>query len=181
MKKFFLTSIVLILFASLACFFSCNHNVNKSNNNILTIRQTANHSSGDYWAYEMDTDKILKETNYSESQFIGPGYTQIWEFTAIDVGKVTIKWIFYKGGHWEKEDKSYSITYIIDKSGIHQFLSYNKQQIKEHCKAYRLTTSTDWLSSCEENSQVYLDILKHYTNIAPAKISKQKKVVMKKA
>lgn len=56
-----------------------------------------------------------------------------------------------------------------------KFIAYNKKLIKGKCKGYRLQTSQDWLQPCNENKDVYLDILKRYTNIVPAKRKRRKK------
>lgn len=45
------------------------------------------------------------------------------------------------------------------------FMKYNKQMIKGHCKAYRLRTSPNYTNPCQWNRDVYTDILNRYLNV----------------
>lgn len=60
-----------------------------------------------------------------------------------------------------------------------KFIQYNKQMLKGNCRAYRLRTSVDWLSPCTENQNVYISILKKYTNIIPERKGILKKMFRK--
>ena len=83
----------------------------------LTISQSANGSSGEYWEYEFSCDGVLKELSYETSQNIfnfGPGYTESWTFEAVGEGEVTLTWYAYENGGLVLND-SYSVTYCIDK------------------------------------------------------------------
>ncbi len=87
----------------------------------IKISQNANGSSGDYWDYELSEDGILIESDYYTTRFflnLGPGYSQIWKFSSIGCGEVTIHWIAYESGSHIVEENSYSVTYIVDENGI---------------------------------------------------------------
>lgn len=80
---------------------------------MLHQSQTANSSSGSYWEYEMGAEDVLTESEYYETRFLGPGYTQHWEFEAVGEGNVTILWKHYiTGGHLDAK-QSYSATYQV--------------------------------------------------------------------
>lgn len=51
------------------------------------------------------------------------------------------------------------------------FMKYNRQMIKGHCKAYRLRTSPNYTNPCQWNRDVYTDILHRYTNVGTNKKS----------
>lgn len=51
------------------------------------------------------------------------------------------------------------------------FMKYNRQMIKGHCKAYRLRTSPNYTNPCQWNRDVYTDILNRYLNIDTTKKS----------
>lgn len=51
------------------------------------------------------------------------------------------------------------------------FIKYNKQMIKGHCKAYRLRTSPHYTNPCQFNRDVYTEILNRYKNVNTVKKS----------
>ncbi len=82
-----------------------------SDDNTIEFTQKGNSSSGSYWEYDLSCDNILKEIQYEETSFLGPGYTQHWTFEIIGTGYVTINWLAYEGGRDYSEKKSCSVTY----------------------------------------------------------------------
>ena len=82
----------------------------------VTLRQeqTANSSSGSYWEYELSTEGVLAESEYYETRFLGPGYTQHWEFEVVGEGNVTIFWKQYNSGRDFDSKHSYYVTYKVE-------------------------------------------------------------------
>ncbi len=110
MKKLIAVVIISITLISLnAC--------TDTNDKIIEFTQNANGSAGNYWEYTLSGDVDIKETEYYETKFLGPGYTQHWKFELPDDGCFTIHWIAYKGGSESKKD-SYDVTYCISNGDL---------------------------------------------------------------
>lgn len=110
MKKTIAAVIISITLISLtACF--------DSSNPMIELAQKANSSAGNYWQYCLSNDDVIKEIDYYETQFIGPGYTQHWKFETINDGMVTISWTAYKGDRESLQD-SYDVTYCVSDGNL---------------------------------------------------------------
>lgn len=110
MKK---SIVIVIIFITLISLKVCSD----SSNQIIELTQKANSSAGDYWQYCLSNDDVIREIDYYETRFLGPGYTQHWKFETINDGTVTIHWTAYKGGR-ESEKDSYDVTYCINDSNL---------------------------------------------------------------
>jgi predicted secreted protein len=80
---------------------------------VLRQAQTANSSNGSYWEYELSAEDVLTESEYYETSFLGPGYTQHWEFEAVGEGNATIIWKHYTAGKNLDTQHSYCATYQV--------------------------------------------------------------------
>ena len=86
-------------------------------NNIIELTQKGNHSAGNYWEYSLSNDDVIKEADYYETSFFGPGYTQHWKFEILNDGNVTIHWTAYHGDGWSEKD-SYYATYCVSDGNL---------------------------------------------------------------
>ncbi len=109
MKKCLLLLCMLFFISLSAC--------SESDSQTFELTQKGNGSAGDYWSYNLSNDTVIKEIDYFETRFFGPGYTQHWKFEIANDGDVTIHWIAYKGGR-ESEKDSYDITYSINNGDL---------------------------------------------------------------
>lgn len=92
----------------------------------LHIAQFASGSSGEFWTYELSTDKVIKEIEYEENIL---GSEQEWSFEQIGVGEVTIRWNAHEGLRYN-ESGSYSITYYFDEDGNYTVLEDTRESQK---------------------------------------------------
>ena len=92
----------------------------------LHVAQFASGSSGEFWTYELSTDKVIKEIAYEENIF---GSEQEWSFEQIGVGEVTIRWNAHEGLRYN-EIGSYSITYYFDEDGNYTVLEDTRESQK---------------------------------------------------
>lgn len=91
-------------------------------NQIIELTQKGNSSAGNYWEYSLSNDDVIKEANYYETSFIGPGYTQHWKFEILNDGNVTIHWTAYDGGS-VSEKNSYDLTYYVSDGKLRAILN----------------------------------------------------------
>ena len=92
----------------------------------LHVAQFASGSSGEFWTYELSTDKVIKEIEYKENIL---GSEQEWSFEQIGVGEVTIRWNAHEGLRYN-ESGSYSITYYFDEDGNYTVLEDMRESQK---------------------------------------------------
>ncbi len=92
----------------------------------LHVAQFASGSSGEFWTYELSTDKVIKEIEYEENIL---GSEQEWSFEQIGVGEVTIRWNAHEGLRYN-ESGSYSITYYFDEDGNYTVLEDTRESQK---------------------------------------------------
>lgn len=83
-------------------------------NHIIELTQKGNSSAGNYWEYSLSNNDVIKETDYYETSFLGPGYTQHWKFEILNDGNVTIHWTAYNGSSVSEKDSYYATYYVSD-------------------------------------------------------------------
>lgn len=115
MKKLIAVVIISITLISLnAC--------TDTNDKIIEFTQNANGSAGNYWEYSLSNNDVIKETDYYETSFLGPGYTQHWKFKILNDGNVTIHWTAYEGSSVSEKD-SYDMTYYMSDGKLRLILN----------------------------------------------------------
>ncbi|MEG0614206.1 MAG: hypothetical protein RR540_00505 [Oscillospiraceae bacterium] len=131
-------------------------------------------------------DEVKKQYNYIICDFGYPRSEQQEAFA-----DCIVKMMLCSSAEWDittlmnyinlsQHDYVKEINYCFYPISQPKFLAYNKRLIKGNCSAYRLQTSNDWCSPCLENCEVFLDILKKYTDIIPLKRRKRIKTQKKR-
>lgn len=106
--------IAFLFLLGVLCLNACG-----TNSSVIELEQRGNGSSGSYWEYSLSNNDVIKETDYYETRFLGPGYTQHWTFEIINDGDVTIHWKAFAGGHEHNMD-SYDEVYSVRNGKIYR-------------------------------------------------------------
>lgn len=101
----------------ISCFLvSCSNSGMKT----FELTQKASHSAGSYWEYSLSNNDVISETDYFETSFFGPGFTQHWQFEIINDGEVTIHWTAYHSGNEIDKKNSYDVTYSVQDGKLYR-------------------------------------------------------------